>query len=146
VLAEFRRISERGGVLGAMETMYQRGKIQEESMVYEERKHSGDLPIVGVNTFLRPPQLRGREAQPTELIRSTEDEKQQQIDNLRAFQQRNTEETAAEETAAALSAVQEAARSNGNIFQELLQAVKRSSLGTLSTALYEVGGQYRRSM
>ena len=141
VLAEFRRISDRGGVLGAMETMYQRGKIQEESMVYEHKKHTGELPIMGVNTFLRPENLRGEEAQPTELIRSTEDEKRQQIDNLRAFQKRN--DTA---SAAALEAVQVAAQEHKNVFDELLTCVKVASLGQISAALYDVGGQYRRSM
>ncbi len=141
VLAEFRRISDRGGVLGAMETMYQRGKIQEESMVYEHRKHSGDLPIVGVNTFLRPAHLRRREEEPIELIRSTEDEKRQQIANVRAFQKRN--EGGGSE---ALAAVQHAAQEHRNVFDELLECVKVASLGQISGALYEVGGQYRRSM
>ncbi|MDX9759482.1 MAG: methylmalonyl-CoA mutase family protein [Bacteroidota bacterium] len=141
VLAEFRRISDRGGVLGAMETMYQRGKIQEESMVYEHKKHSGALPIVGVNMFLRPERLRTHEAQPTELIRSTEDEKRQQITNLRAFQQRN-----AMRSADALARVQHAAQVHTNVFDELLACVKVASLGQISSALYEVGGQYRRNM
>jgi methylmalonyl-CoA mutase len=141
VLAEFRRISDRGGVLGAMETMYQRGKIQEESMVYEHRKHSGELPIVGVNMFLRPERLRAHEAQPTELIRSTEDEKRQQISNLRAFQQRN-----ADKSNNALTDVQHAAQAHANIFDHLLECVKVASLGQISGALYEVGGQYRRNM
>jgi methylmalonyl-CoA mutase len=141
VLMEFRRISDRGGVLGAMETMYQRGKIQEESMVYEHKKHSGELPIVGVNMFLRPPRLSTQQTQPTELIRSTEDEKLQQITNLRAFQQRNTERSAE-----ALSRVQHSAQAHSNIFDELLECVKVASLGQISSALYEVGGQYRRNM
>ncbi len=141
VLAEFRRISDRGGVLGAMETMYQRGRIQEESMLYEEKKHSGELPIIGVNTFLRDATTSGSEAQPTELIRSTEDEKHQQIRNLRAFQKRN-----AARTGERLAAVQQAAREHRNIFDELLVAVRYASLGQISAALYDVGGQYRRSM
>ncbi|MBN1448485.1 MAG: methylmalonyl-CoA mutase, partial [Bacteroidetes bacterium] len=141
VLAEFRRISDRGGVLGAMETMYQRGKIQEESMLYEHRKHSGDLPIIGVNTFLRPEHLKSREDEPIELIRSTEEEKQQQILNVRAFRKRN-----AAQGADALAAVQQAAQEHHNVFDELLECVKVASLGQISAALYEVGGQYRRSM
>ena len=138
VLAEFRRITDRGGVLGAMETMYQRGKIQEESMHYEHRKHSGELPIVGVNTFLNAhPKALGA----PELIRSTEAEKQQQIDNLRAFHARNQGRADA-----ALEKLKATARAGGNIFDELLEAVKACSLGQISSALYEVGGQYRRSM
>ena len=138
VLAEFRRISDRGGVLGAMETMYQRGKIQEESMHYEHLKHSGELPIVGVNTFLnpQPPELGA-----PELIRSTEAEKQQQIDNLAAFHARN-----ADVAPAALLRLKEVARAGGNLFEELLNAAKVCSLGQISQALYEVGGQYRRNM
>jgi len=138
VLAEFRRISDRGGVLGAMETMYQRGKIQEESMHYEHLKHSGELPIVGVNTFLNP---RPKPLGAPELIRSTEAEKQQQIDNLRAFQARN-----AARSGPALERLRSAARAGGNLFDELLEAAKVCSLGQISSALYEVGGQYRRSM
>jgi methylmalonyl-CoA mutase len=141
VLAEFRRISDRGGVLGAMETMYQRGKIQEESMTYEHKKHTGELPIMGVNTFLRPEHLKSGEKQAIELIRSTEEEKKQQIANLRAFQQRN-----AEAGSAALAAVQHTAQEHENIFDQLLECVKFASLGQISTALYEVGGQYRRNM
>jgi len=124
-----------------METMYQRGKIQEESMVYEEKKHSGELPLVGVNMFLRPSRLTSNEAQPTELIRSTEAEKQQQIRNLRAFQKRNESRSAG-----VLKAIQRTAQEHGNIFDQLLEAVKFTSLGQISSALYEVGGQYRRSM
>ncbi len=141
VLSEFRRISDRGGVLGAMETMYQRGKIQEESLHYEHLKHSGELPLIGVNTFLRPAHLSARESQPTELIRSTEEEKLQQISNLRAFQRRSESRNAE-----AVSAVQKAAQSRENIFDALLHAVRHASLGQLSAALYSVGGQYRRSM
>ncbi len=141
VLAEFRRISDRGGVLGAMETMYQRGKIQEESMLYEHLKHSGELPIIGVNTFLRPSGLAGGQSQPTELIRSTTEEKEQQIRNLRAFRDRNSADQAA-----AIARVQETATRHGNVFDELLECVKVASLGQISGALYEVGGQYRRNM
>ncbi|MEI6472546.1 MAG: methylmalonyl-CoA mutase family protein [Holophagaceae bacterium] len=138
VLAEFRRIADRGGVLGAMETMYQRGKIQEESMHYEHLKHSGELPIVGVNTFLNPdPPPAGK----PELIRSTEAEKQQQIDNLAAFHARN-----AHRSPAALARLKDVAQGGGNLFEELLDAAKVCSLGQISQALYEVGGQYRRNM
>ncbi|HJU84138.1 MAG TPA: methylmalonyl-CoA mutase family protein, partial [Holophagaceae bacterium] len=138
VLSEFRRLADRGGVLGAMETMYQRGKIQEESMHYEHLKHSGELPIVGVNTFLNPtpPKLGA-----IELIRSTEAEKQQQIDNLAAFHARN-----ADRAPAALAKLKDVARAGGNLFEELLDAAKVCSLGQISQALYEVGGQYRRNM
>ncbi len=138
VLLEFRRIADRGGVLGAMETMYQRGKIQEESMYYEHLKHSGELPIVGVNTFLNP-----HPADPgtPELIRSSEAEKQQQIVNLEAFHARN-----ADRAPAFLGRLKEVARANGNLFEALLDAAKVCSLGQISQALYEVGGQYRRNM
>jgi len=138
VLTEFRRIADRGGVLGAMETMYQRGKIQEESMTYEHLKHSGELPIVGVNTFLNP---QPPELGTPELIRSTESEKQQQIVNLEAFHARN-----ADRASAALLRLKEVARANGNLFDTLLDAAKVCSLGQISQALYEVGGQYRRNM
>ncbi len=138
VLLEFRRLTDRGGVLGAMETMYQRGKIQEESMHYEHMKHDGRLPIIGVNTFLNP---HPPEAKTPELIRSTEAEKQQQIDNLAAFHARN-----AAKSPAALAKLKDVARTRGNLFEELLEAVKVCSLGQISAALYEVGGQYRRNM
>jgi methylmalonyl-CoA mutase len=138
VLLEFRRIADRGGVLGAMETMYQRGKIQEESMHYEHLKHSGELPIIGVNTFLNP---QPGEVGTPELIRSTEAEKQQQIDTLAAFHARN-----AHRSPAALARLKDVARSGDNLFEELLDAAKVCSLGQISQALYEVGGQYRRNM
>lgn len=140
VYKEFERISERGGVLGAMETMYQRGKIQEESLYYEAKKHDGSLPLIGVNTFLPHP---GEEEEPGEvpLIRSTEEEKQSQIRAIRHFWAHNEAESAA-----ALKRLQDAARSGGNIFTELMEAVKTCSLGQISHALYEVGGQYRRNM
>ncbi len=138
VLAEFRRISDRGGVLGAMETMYQRGKIQEESLHYEHLKHSGGLPIVGVNTFLN---AHPKELGAPELIRSTEAEKRQQIANLEAFHTRN-----AAASGPALERLKAAARAGANLFDELLEAAKVCSLGQISSALYEVGGQYRRSM
>lgn len=138
VLAEFNRISERGGVLGSMETMYQRGKIQEESMYYEKLKHNGELPIIGVNSFLseHPSQV-----EKLELSRSTEEEKKAQIDSLNAFKKRNENETAK-----ALQQLKKVAQENGNIFAELMETVKVCSLGQISNALYEVGGQYRRNM
>ncbi|MEZ5477013.1 MAG: methylmalonyl-CoA mutase family protein [Thiolinea sp.] len=138
VLAEFERIAERGGVLGAMETGYQRGKIQDESMFYEHKKHDGSLPIIGVNTFLNP---AGEEEHVIELARSTDTEKDSQIQRLRTFQTQH-----GEESAAALARVKQAAIENGNIFAELVEAVRVCSLGELSDALFEVGGQYRRNM
>ncbi len=142
ILTEFDRITERGGVLGAMENMYQRGKIQDECLYYESQKHSGELPIVGVNTFLADEETHTEEDDhEVELIRSTEDEKEQQIKSLHAFWERN-EENAKE----ALERLKEKARSNENLFEELMETVKVASLGQISKALYEVGGQYRRSM
>jgi methylmalonyl-CoA mutase len=140
VYKEFESISERGGVLGAMETMYQRGKIQEESLYYETRKHDGSLPIIGVNTFLSHTDAL-EEHKGAELIRSTEEEKQNQVAAVRAFQARN-----AERAPAALARLQQVAASGGNIFAELMETVKVCSLGQISHALYEVGGQYRRNM
>ncbi len=139
ILAEFDRISERGGVLGAMETMYQRNKIQEESLLYENLKHTGELPIVGVNTFLNqnPDQVPHQ----TELIRSTKEEKEAQIINLKNFWKGNQSETAKR-----LHSLREVALQNGNLFAELMETVKNCSLGQISGALYQVGGQYRRSM
>ncbi len=138
VLEEFNRISERGGVIGAMETGYQRGRIQDESMRYEHRKHDGSLPIVGVNTFLNP---NGSSDPEIELARSTEDEKKSQIKRLRDFKTRH-----GDKSAAALDAVRHAAINNENIFGELVNAVRVCSLGEITEALYEVGGQYRRNM
>ncbi len=139
VLEEFNRISERGGVLGAMETMYQRNKIQEESLYYETLKHTGEYPIIGVNTFLSS---KGSPTiLPKEVIRSTDEEKQLQITNLKALQERNKDVSAA-----ALQRLQQAAIDNENVFNELIDAVKVCSLGQISHALYEVGGQYRRNM
>ena len=138
VLQEFERISERGGVLGAMETGYQRGKIQDESMLYEHRKHDGSLPIVGVNTFLNP---EGKQDYQIELARSSEAQKQNQISRLREFQA-----THAQGSAAVLERVRLAAINNGNIFEELVNAVRYCSLGEITNALFEVGGQYRRNM
>ncbi|MBX3250461.1 MAG: methylmalonyl-CoA mutase family protein [Myxococcales bacterium] len=139
VYAEFRRISERGGVLGAMERMYQRTQIQEESLYYEGLKHSGELPIIGVNTFLDP---KGSPTViPAEVIRSTREERERAIATLRAFQARN-----AEAAPKALAALQETALAQGNLFVSLMEATKVCSLGQISRALYRVGGQYRRNM
>ncbi|WP_426340827.1 fused isobutyryl-CoA mutase/GTPase IcmF [Pseudoduganella sp. S-14] len=139
VLQEFERIAERGGVLGAMETGYQRGKIQEESLLYEHKKHDGSLPIIGVNTFRNP---KGSEAPATiELARSTDDEKQSQLTRLADFHARN-----ADAAPAALAALQKAAIDNENVFAKLMDAARVCSLGQITTALFEVGGQYRRNM
>jgi methylmalonyl-CoA mutase len=139
VLREFDRISDRGGVLGAMETMYQRGKIQEESLHYETLKHTGELPVIGVNTFLSD------EGSPTvlpgEVIRSTTDEKEAQIETVRTVQARAGE--AGEE---ALRALQQVALENGNVFGELMETTKVCTLGQITRALFQVGGQYRRNM
>jgi isobutyryl-CoA mutase len=138
VLREFEAVSARGGVLGAMETGYQRGKIQEESLTYERRKHDGSLPIVGVNTFLNPQGM----AQPEiELARSSEEEKTSQLTRLAAFQSRH-----AGESGVWLSRLQQTAIAGGNVFEVLMEAVRYCSLGQITTALFEVGGQYRRSM
>ncbi|GGK25994.1 Fused isobutyryl-CoA mutase [Caldalkalibacillus thermarum] len=140
VLMELKRISDRGGVLGAMETQYQRSKIQEESLYYEQKKHSGELPIIGVNTFLNP-NKQAEEEFNLELARATKEEKDQQIANLRAFQERNKDKAPQ-----ALERLKETARSGGNIFAELMNTVRVASLGQITQALYEVGGQYRRNM
>ena len=139
VLQEFEKISERGGVLGAMETGYQRGKIQEESMHYEMFKHSGDYPIIGVNTF-RNPHGDPVPAQ-IELQRSTEAEKRGQLARLADFQQRH-----AGEAPALLQRLKNAVIANDNVFEVLMDAVRVCSLGQITHALFEVGGQYRRSM
>ena len=139
VLMEFDRITERGGVLGAMETMYQRGKIQEESLYYEQLKHTGEYPIIGVNTFLSD------EGSPTvipgEVIRSTIDEKERQISRLKEMQ-----DVQADKAQEALARLQQAAIDNENIFEALMEATKYASLGQITHAMYEVGGQYRRNM
>ena len=139
VLAEFDRLTERGGVLGAMERMYQRNKIQEESLYYEHQKHTGELPLIGVNTFLN------KKGSPTiipgEIIRSTVDEKEQQIKALQAFWKRNENRSEKE-----LQRLKEVAINNGNLFAQLMETVKYCSLGQITHALYEVGGQYRRNM
>jgi methylmalonyl-CoA mutase len=139
VLMEFKRISDRGGVLGAMETMYQRNKIQEESLYYETLKHDGTLPIVGVNTFLNS--KGSPTVVPGEVIRSTTEEKEDQIIATRAYQARN-----AAKNADALKTLQQAAVANENLFEALMESVKYASLGQISGALYEVGGLYRRNM
>jgi methylmalonyl-CoA mutase len=140
VYEEFERISERGGVLGAMDSMYQRGKIQDESLYYERKKHDGSLPLVGVNTYL-PKEGQEDEVHALELIRSTSGEKQDQIGNVRAFQQAHVE--AAQP---AVHRLQDVARNRGNVFAELMETVKSNSLGQISAALYDVGGEYRRNM
>ena len=139
VLSEFRRITDRGGVLGAMETMYQRSKIQEESLYYEMKKHTGELPLVGVNTFL------SNDGSPTiipeEVIRSTKEEKESQIAGIEALHELN-----APEAKEALRNLQLSAIRNENLFEALMEAGKVCSLGQMTNALYEVGGQYRRNM
>ncbi|MFC0475869.1 fused isobutyryl-CoA mutase/GTPase IcmF [Robertmurraya beringensis] len=141
VLQEFERLNDRGGVLGAMETQYQRGKIQDESMYYEMKKHTGELPIIGVNTYLNPNPPSEEETDNMELARATKEEKELQIQNLREFQERNKDKIAA-----ALQKLKQTAVNNGNIFEELMETVKVASLGQITRALYEVGGQYRRNM
>jgi isobutyryl-CoA mutase len=141
VLAEFERLDERGGVLGAMERQYQRSKIQDESLKYERLKHSGALPIVGVNTFQNAGKSSEEEASTLELTRASDDEKNAQIERLQAFQN-----THAERSEAALDKLREVALSGGNIFAELMQTVRHASLGQITHALFEVGGEYRRSM
>jgi methylmalonyl-CoA mutase len=140
ILKEFDRITDRGGVLGAMESMYQRGKIQEESLHYESLKHSGELPIIGVNTFTSEQDTED-ENRDIELIRSTDDEKKQQIKNLEEFQRKNSDASGK-----ALEDLKNVARKNENLFEELMETVKKASLGQISKALYDVGGQYRRNM
>ena len=139
VLQEFDRITERGGVLGAMETMYQRSKIQEESLYYETLKHNGTFPIIGVNTFLSS--KGSPTVVPAEVIRATEEEKQFQIktkENLNKINEQQAE--------SALETAQQAAINNQNIFEVLMEATKVCSLGQITSALFEVGGQYRRNM
>jgi len=140
VYEEFVRISERGGVFGAMDTMYQRGKIQDESLYYEAKKHDGSLPLIGVNTYLPKP---GQEEKvdTLELMRSTEAEKEDQITHVETFKTNH-----AAESSAALAALQQVARARGNVFESLIQAAKTCSLGQMSHALYDVGGEYRRNM
>ena len=141
VLHEFERINNRGGVLGAMESMYQRGKIQEESKKYEETKHSGERPVIGVNTFTRDEGVETPEEEEVELMRSSDDEKQHQLRNLHAFQSRY-----ADKNAAVIEELKETARRGENTFEVLMEAVKYCSLGQITEALFEVGGEYRRNM
>jgi isobutyryl-CoA mutase len=139
VLAEFERLSERGGVLGAMETGYQRGKIQDESMLYEQRKHDGSLPVIGVNTFRNP--NTEAPAAPVALARGTEEEKKSQLERVRDFQQRH-----AEQAHEALATLKETARTGGNMFAALMDAARVCSLEQVTEAFFEVGGQYRRNV
>jgi methylmalonyl-CoA mutase len=141
VLQEFERIHQRGGVLGAMEMQYQRGKIQDESMLYEMKKHTGALPIIGVNTYLNPHASSADTANSMQLARASREEKEHQIQQLRLFQERYSQEADT-----ALKKLKETARNNGNIFVELMETVRAASLGQITHALYEVGGQYRRNM
>ncbi len=142
VLTEFQAIDARGGVLGAMEAGYQRGRIQDESMLYERRKHDGSLPIVGVNTFLPPERAGAEEApRPVELARGTEEEKQSQLRRLADFHARHTEEAPA-----ALERLKQVTAEGGNVFAELMNAVRVCSLGQITDAFFEVGGQYRRAL
>ena len=150
VYKEFEAISDRGGVLGAMDTMYQRGKIQDESLYYEQKKHDGSLPLIGVNTFL-PREHAGETATTIELIRSTEDEKQQQIAAVEHFQAARTDTPGGpavrgETLPTCLRTLQRTAQARENTFASLMEAVKEASLGEISRALYDVGGQYRRNM
>jgi methylmalonyl-CoA mutase len=139
VLKEFEAIASRGGVLGAMETGYQRGKIQEESMHYEHKKHDGSYPIIGVNTFLNPKDAGV--ATEIELARSSEEEKQSQLKRLADFQSRH-----ADQSALWLNRLRGTVIHNGNVFEVMMEAVRHCSLGQISNALYGVGGQYRRNM
>jgi methylmalonyl-CoA mutase len=139
VLKEFEAISSRGGVLGAMETGYQRSRIQEESMVYEHRKHDGSYPIVGVNTFRNP--HADPAPQKIELIRSSEEEKQSQLKRLRDFHKKH-----AKDAPEMLERLRQAVVKDENVFAVLMDAVRVCSLGQITHALFEVGGQYRRNM
>jgi methylmalonyl-CoA mutase len=141
VLMEFDRISERGGVLGAMETGYQRSKIQEESLYYEYLKHSGKLPIIGVNTFRDPDANLDEWAESVDLARATDAEKKSQLRRLSEFKKQH-----AKKAGKALARLQQAALAEGNIFEELMETVRVCSLGQITQALYSVGGRYRRNM
>ena len=141
VLIEFERITERGGVLGAMETGYQRGKIQEESIYYENLKHSGKYPIIGVNTFEDPDANYAEMANHLELARATDDQKDAQLERLNGFKKQNLDQSGQ-----ALESLKQAALNNENMFERLMETVKVCSLGTITHALYEVGGKYRRNM
>jgi len=139
VLSEFDRITERGGVLGAMETMYQRSKIQEESLHYENLKHSGELPIMGVNTFLSS--LGSPTIIPQNVIRARFDEKEYQIEMLKQLHKTHTEDANG-----AISRLKEVASEGKNIFCELMETTKYCSIGQITGALFDIGGQYRRNM
>ena len=140
VLAEFDRLTDRGGVLGAMETGYQRGRIQDESLLYESRKHDGTLPIIGVNTFLAP-EGQGDDVTSVDLMRATEEEKESQLARLAEFHARHSAEAPA-----ALQRLRAAATAGDNTFAVLMDAVRVCSLGQITQAFFEVGGQYRRNM
>lgn len=140
ILTEFERISQRGGVLGAMETQYQRGKIQDESMLYEHQKHTGELPIIGVNTYMSESE-ENLIPHDLELRRATPDEKDEQISNCHAMQNKNSEEIEK-----SLAQLKQVALEGGNIFEEMMKTARFASIGQISQALYEVGGQYRRNM
>jgi methylmalonyl-CoA mutase len=142
VLAEFDRLADRGGVLGAMETGYQRGRIQDESLLYEHRKHDGSLPIIGVNTFLADAQAAGEvEGNPLELARATDDEKRSQLERVAAFRARHATEAEGD-----LQRLRDAAVSGGNVFEVLMDAVRTCSLGQITDAFFDVGGRYRRNV
>ncbi|MEO7268592.1 MAG: methylmalonyl-CoA mutase family protein, partial [Knoellia sp.] len=140
VLEEFDRISERGGVLGAMETGYQRGKIQDESMLYEHRKHDGSLPIIGVNTF-RKPEAEGGTPQHIELARASESEKESQLERVNAYRDAHREESEV-----ALQRLREASMNGDNVFAVLMDAARVCTLQQVTDAFFEVGGQYRRNV
>ena len=142
VLQEFEALARRGGVLGAMETQYQRSKIQDESLHYEKLKHDGTLPIIGVNTWLDPATTKdGWEPGPIELRRASPEEKQDQIRSVREFQARH-----ADESGPALARLQQVAMAGGNVFAELMSTVRVATLGQITKALYAVGGEYRRNL
>jgi methylmalonyl-CoA mutase len=139
VLMEFRRLSRRGGVLGAMETQYQRSKIQEESMYYEYMKQSGEFPIIGVNTFINSSDDNPYEKM--QIIRTSDEEKLQRLSEVQAFKERN-----ADKVDSALKNLMEVAISGGNIFAELLNTVQYATMGQITSVLYKIGGKYRRGM
>jgi methylmalonyl-CoA mutase len=142
VLKEFDALSRRGGVLGAMESYYQRGKIQDESLYYELKKHTGEYPIVGINTYINPNILAENYCRPpTQLTRATQEEKQAQLDNLNAFKAKHRGEAAV-----ALESLKKTVLSGGNIFAELMEVARVASLGQITQVLFEVGGKYRRNM
>ena len=142
VLQEFEALNRRGGVLGAMESYYQRGKIQDESLYYELKKYTGEYPIIGINTYVNPNTLAENYSRPpTALTRATPEEKQAQLDNLKQFKDRNREKAPA-----ALDSLKKTVLSGGNIFAELMETVKSASLGQITQVLYEVGGKFRRNM